>query len=375
LPIGVIPVLNDPPAFNPTDPNFNVFRIANLVENPPWNLALTSPPVPSSDVTLDISQNSLTMNLGDLANVFPAGPVRAYGASNGPTMGFSIRRMFVALAPEVEFENDLRLNDALTGVLRNGEALAPNTHYAVTDHGRAQAAAALHVGMALPVASFGDPRHGGSALYAGARFKLLRGLAYGDADNIAAYDTGDTLFGSNGLDLRYTGRFHDATPDGGGWGSGVDAGAVWTLGALEMGVAMDDIGTRIPWKLRETVAYRDSASGDYKTQVVGENESFTSEIPATMVANAAWHAGRWLAAGDVRRNVIATTAHAGLERWLGPVGLRAGGALDANQRVQYSGGVGLQFGRLGLDLAVATHNRNLENRRALELGVGLEMLR
>ena len=113
------------------------------------------------------------MNLGDLAKVFPAGPVHAYGASNGPTMGFSIRRLFVALAPEVEFENDLRVNDALTGVLRNAEPLAPGTHYAVTDHGRAQAAAALHVGMAMPLVRFGDPRTGGSALYAGARFKLI----------------------------------------------------------------------------------------------------------------------------------------------------------------------------------------------------------
>jgi len=374
LPIGALQLLGDPPSFDPRDSTFNVYRIANLVENPPWNYAITQPTIPSSDVSLDVSSRSLSMNLGDLGRAFPAGHVRAYGEMGWPSVGFSVRRLFVNLSPLVEFENDLSLNDALTGVLRDGDSVTANRHYAVNDHGRAQAAAALNVGMAMPLAMFGDPRKGGSALYGGVRAKVLRGLAYGEADNVAAFDTGDSLFASQSLDLRYTGRYLDAMPDGGGMGFGMDAGAVWTLGGLEVGLAMDDISTHIDWKVRETVASRDSVSGDLVQTTVREDMPYTSTVPSTMVGNAAFRAGRWTLAADVRRNELATTVHAGLERWLGPVAVRAGGGLDANQRTQLSGGLGIKMGALGLDLAVATNNRNIENERVVELGAGLEVL-
>jgi hypothetical protein len=375
LPIGLIPLLSDPPSFDPRDSTFNVFEIANLIENPPWNLALVEPVSPSNDITLDVSRNSLAMNLGDLGRVFPQGHVRAYGATNGPTAGFSIRRLFVVAAPLVEFDNDLEPNAALSAVVRDGELLAPNSQYRVYDHGRAQAAAALHVGMALPVWSRGDRVHPSSALYGGARVKLIRGLAYGEADNVAAFDTGDTLFGSQSLDLRYTGHYRDAGPADGGLGYGLDAGVVWVLGRLEFGAAMNDIGTRIAWKVRETHAYRDSVTGDFVQQTVREGVAFTSDVPTVALGNVAWHGTRWMAAADVQHTMLATTAHAGLERWVGPVALRAGAGLDANHRTQVSGGLGVALGRIGLAAAVATHNRNLENQRLVELGVGLEVLR
>ena len=205
--------------------------------------------------------------------------------------------------------------------------------------------------------------------------KLLRGLAYGEANNVAAYDTGDTLFGSGALDLRYTGRFLDATPAQGGWGYGLDLGALWTLGGFEAGLAVDDISTHIAWKVRETLATRDSVTGNVQQHVVRDDVPFTSTVPASVVGNVALRAGRWTLAADVRQNVLATTAHAGIERWLGPIALRAGGGVDANRRTQLSGGAGIAIGRIAVDAAVATHNRNLENLRAVELGVGLEVIR
>lgn len=369
IPIGLLPVLADPPTFNPTDPAFNVFKIANLVECPPWNLQLNPPATPSNDVTLDVSQNALHMNLGDIARVFPTGTVRAFGVTHGPAVGFGIRRAFVAVAPLVEFRNDFDMGDGLRGVLRDGAQVAPGATYTMTDAGIAQAAAALHLGLAMPLWLSGNPKRPSNALYAGARVKLLRGLAYGEADNTGTISTGDTLFSSS-IDLRYTGHYLSAQPADGGWGTAFDAGAVWRMGALELGVAADDIGAAIAWKVRETVAMRDSASGDIVQTTLATGRPYTSRIPATLVANAAWHAGRWMLAADVRRNTLATTLHAGLERWLGPVALRAGTAVDENRRTQLSGGLGLRFGKVGIDAAVATNNRNLQNQRQLELGTG-----
>ena len=95
----------------------------------------------------------------------------------------------------------------------------------------------------------------------------------------------------------------------------------------------------------------------------------------TVAANVATRAGRVLLAADVVRGVNATTSHAGAETWLGRYALRGGAFLDPNQIVQFSLGTGVRFGRLGLDLALATNSRNLSRERGLELGAGLALYR
>ena len=50
LPIGLIPVLQDPPSLDPDDSTFNAFELANLALHPPWNLALRKPEAPVGDV-------------------------------------------------------------------------------------------------------------------------------------------------------------------------------------------------------------------------------------------------------------------------------------------------------------------------------------
>jgi hypothetical protein len=48
LPIGLIPLLADPPETDPDSPDFNVYELANLLYNPPWNLQLSSPKTPGT---------------------------------------------------------------------------------------------------------------------------------------------------------------------------------------------------------------------------------------------------------------------------------------------------------------------------------------
>ncbi len=374
LPIGLIPVLSNPPSFDSNKPDFNVFKIVNLVANPPWNLALGEPTAPSSDIKLDISNNSLSMDLGDLGRVFPQGHVRAYAATNAPTMGLTIHKVFVALAPLVEVDNDLNLDDALSGVLRDGATLLPNSTYTLHDHGRAQAAVALHVGMAQPVWTDGDRQHPSSTLYGGARVKLIRGLAYGEAYNDASFTTADPLLSSK-IDLKYTGHYLDAGPGDGGMGYGLDAGAVWVRGQLELGLGVDDIGTSIGWNVREKDAVLNPDTGNIDETTLTGRAAFTSHVPAVAVCNVAWNDPRWMAVADMHHTMLATTVHAGYEHHVGSsVALRAGGGLDGSQRVQLSGGIGYAFGRIGIDLAIATNNRNLEGQRLAELGLGLELL-
>ncbi len=366
LPIGLIPVLQDPPEFDSSKPDFNAYELANLVYNLPWNYPLQKPPVPGSDVTIAVSRTSLAVDLGDMKKLFPEDHSRLGMVANVPLVTVGVKRFFVSLNPLVHYENDLSLN----GALANGDAFTPDTRYEAYDRAKAQAAAGVALGWAAPVAASGDPRGTGYGVYVGARAKLLRGLAYGDADNTLSFTTSDTLFGTNPVNVGYHGLLRDAGPDGGGLGYGFDLGAVTVISGIELGLGVNDIGTRIKWKVRREQIVSDS-TGVYQQTTLADGESFTSEVPVTVTASAATRLGPVLVAADVVRGAVATVAHAGGEMWLGRLALRAGAEYDANQMLEGSGGLGLRLGRFGVDAAVASHSRDITRERGVDLGVGV----
>ena len=365
LPIGFIPLLADPPELDPDKADFNIYELANLLYNPPWNLQLSSPDTPGNDISISIGQDHLAVDLGEVRNVFPKDQSRIGTVVNGPELGFGVKRFFLAVAPLVHYENDLSFNDELRGVI-DGEEILTHRTYEMLDQGMGQAAVGVHVGWAGPLVQTGDPRGKGMGLYAGARVKLMRGLAYASADNSMAFTTGDTLFGSEPVDANFRSHHYETGPDGGGFGRGLDLGVVWMAGGVEVGLGVNDIGTTFDGRVKESRVRDDS------TEVIGTDEPLKSKVPTTAVANAATHVGRFLVAGDVARGIYVTTGHLGAETWLNKaVAVRAGASLDANQLIQYSVGTGLRLGNIGVDLAVASNSRNLSRERGLELGAGL----
>jgi len=72
-------------------------------------------------------------------------------------------------------------------------------------------------------------------------------------------------------------------------------------------------------------------------------------------------------AADVVDGDLRTTMHAGAELWFGMFALRSGISRDQNQKMQFAGGGGYRFGKIGLDMAVATNSRNIERQRGAEL--------
>ena len=370
LPIGLIPVLADPPEFDFKSPDFNIYDLANLLYTSPWNLQLTEPDPVSSDVVISVAKDSLAVDLGDVAKVFP-GDSRIAAILNGPALEFGFLGAFAGLVPLVHYENDLSLNDALHHALADGAPFLTRTEYALSDKARAQAAAGVEAGCARPVLNAGDPAAGGYSIYAGARLKVLRGLAYGDADNHVSFTTGDTLF-SSPVDIRYTGLLRQAGPGDGGWGAGLDLGAVWIGRGLEFGIGVNDIGTQIAWKVRESLVSSDSTGG-YTEQVLKDGASFTSHVPTAVTVNAAIQLGAVLLAGDVTSGAGITQVHLGSELWRGPFALRAGSNLDAEQSLQGSCGAGYRLGPFGFDLALASHSRNLSRERQLELGAAVSL--
>jgi hypothetical protein len=372
LPIGLIHYLaDDPLVLDPGEPGFNAFRLANLLYNPPWHYPLSGPDDPSTDIVISVAQDELTVDLGELQQVLAPGEQSIAGMFQSPQIVFGFGRAFAGLAPLVHYENRLTMNDDLHAALAEAEPFRPNTDYALYDRAHAQFGLAGVFGVALPAWSRGDPRQGGAGLFVGARAKLIRGLLYGDADNTADFSTGDTLLANDPLDARYIGSLREAGPAGGRFGGGADLGVAYVAGPLELGFGVNDLGTRIPWSVRESVVAEDSL-GEYRRTVVREDVSYTSTVPVTYVASAAWRSGPLTLAADAVHGLEErTTFHAGAELWTGTLAWRAGGGVDGNAMAQASVGVGLRLGPVGLDLAVASNSRNIQRERAWELAAGL----
>jgi hypothetical protein len=207
------------------------------------------------------------------------------------------------------------------------------------------------------------------------RTRVLHGLAYGSAENAVTFGTLDTLFASSPVRVDYDGLLRQADPAHGGWGHALDLGAVYVQDAVEIGLGVNDVVSRIDWKVEESVAWRDSLGGDFARAIIADDVPFSSELPRAATLNVAWRAQGLLLAADAVRSMGHTTGHLGGEAWLGGFALRAGAAVDEDERVQFGTGAGVRVGRVGLDVGLATHNRNVSRERGLELGAGLALYR
>ena len=111
---------------------------ALLLPAGPADATWKTPETPGNDITLTIGRDHLAVDLGDVKNIFPEDQSRISAVVNGPTLGFGIKRFFLAAAPLVHYENDLSFNDALRGAI-DGEEFRPNTAYEMRDQGQSQA--------------------------------------------------------------------------------------------------------------------------------------------------------------------------------------------------------------------------------------------
>jgi len=391
LPLGLIQLASDPPEFDSSSPDFNVFAIADLVMNPPLTLSLSRPDPVSSDVKVYVAQDSLSIDLEDLRRIVPESSLRNGGVTHLPGIGIGFRKAFAQLSPIVHVENRLDLEDPLRAVLRDAAPFTTNTRYGLADVGVAQAALAFQAGFAfraLHVTAPGvgeeedegdeDPRrNGATSLYVGAAPKYLLGIAYGDVRGLGGATTGDTLLGSGDpVALDVAGRTRHAVMggDGGsGHGAGADVGAVLYWRNLEIGIGINDVSSQIDWNVTERTHVYDDSLNQFVSTRTAADRAFTSRIPATTTINVARHFGETTVAASVVDGPLSTSLHLGAEMWFGMLAARAGTYRDTNKAWQVTGGGGVRFGKLGLDLAVASHQRYIEEKRAVEMAASLTL--
>ena len=393
LPIGLIQYASNHPTFDSSDPDFNIFEILNLATNPPLTLSLWKPKEVSGDISVFVARDSLTVDLSDVRRAIPKDPWKQGGVYHLMAVGFGVKNFFVQVVPTIHVRNEFDLDPQLRAALRDAQPFTGNTRYGTTDDGVAQAAVAWQAGMTLrpfyrlPVdanegdqddPSADDPRrNGATALYLGAAPKYYWGLAYGSIRASAGATTGDTLFGSSdpvAIDMTALTRDAAIGGDGGsGHGFGADVGGVFFYDNFELGVGVNDMGSTIDWKTTVKQHVYDDATNTFTTTTIGRDVETKSRIPAAVTVNVAKRMGATNLAVDFVDTELRTMVHLGVERWLGMVALRGGAYRDTNGRWQGTAGTGLKLGRVGLDLAVATHSRNVEEERAAELCASLTL--
>gem|GEM_PF-1406400 len=386
LPLGIIQYIADHPTFDSKDSTFNIYEVANVFLNPPLTIKLWQPKEVTGDISVFVAQDSLMVDLADIKRVIPEHSMRIGGVYHIGGFGKSFGKAFVQMGPLVHVQNSLELSDELRRALRDAVPFTGNTRYGLTDEGRAQAAIAFQAGYAFralhrPSAGESDSpdprRNHTTALYVGAAPKYLWGIAYGDAHSVAGVTTGDTLFaGSNPvtIDMDTQNRYAVLGGEGGsGSGFGSDVGTVLYYQNFELGVGLNDFGSQIKWKTTVRRHTYDDATNEFTTTVMARDEEFTSRIPVTATINAAKRIGRTTIAADIVTGDLRSSMHAGAEFWFGMFALRTGVFRDQNKMIQFAGGGGYRFGKIGVDLALSTNSRNIERERGGELSASLSL--
>jgi hypothetical protein len=383
LPLGLIQVIADPPEFDSKNPNFNVFQIMQLISRTPYTLQLIKPEELSSDIIVDVGQNQLVVDLGDLQNLFPDSDIKLGTTLATPNLEFGTRNIFGGVRPQSEARNSLDLDPTLQAALAEAAPFTPNTIYGADDDAQAQAALAFMLGGALPVlpptdAPDGNPRKGGKAIYVGARAKYLRGIALWRGQGHAQFATGDTIFGSSTpIETQYDINVRQTPDPGFGEGNGfaTDAGVVFFVDKLEVGIGVNDIAATIDWKDTNVDNYTyDSVNNENVKTPVSRHESYKSRFPTTGSLNLVYRTKEFTFGGTLDRTANELwVPRVGMETWLGPTPLRGGLYVGAYSRLQVTAGSGIKIGKMGLDLALATHSRGLTDKRGLELAASLSI--
>jgi hypothetical protein len=384
LPFGLVQLAASFPTFDPEDPEFNIFELADLAINPPLNYSVRSPGAISSDVSIFLARDAFRIDLNSVGRVVPRESISSGSVYHLPGIGERFGVVYPHVYPMVHVRSAIDLGDDLRAALRNAVPIKTNTRYSLTGDARGQAAVALQVDVAFCAwrsrgltaqREESDPRRDGTtALYVGIGPKYLLGLALGDARVECGVTTRDTLFGDDPVDFDITARDRFAVVGGdGGIGSGLgsDIGAVFYWRNFELGIGLNDVGSRIHWKTTVERHEYDDVTDEFVSEKVAMDATFTSRIPITTMVNVAKRIGTTTLAADLVKTDSCTIMHIGAERWYGGWAIRAGGYRDRNKLWQIASGVGFRFGKLGLDVALGTHSRNIVGEQETELAISL----
>jgi len=366
LPLGLLQLARNFPTFDANDPDFSVTRIANLALNPPFFLETGTANPLDGDISLTIARNSFAIDFADARNLLPQEPLSVGALYSRPLFGLGLLGARTYVAPVFTLEGRIAFDDALYGVLTQGQPLLPNRQYFMMSNGETMAGTSFNAGYS----GGGSGNPNGDGLYLGAYTKYIMGFGFGKADTQFSLVTGDTIFGdSDPLNVGYDATTRVSRFRTIGSGIGFDTGVAYRMGSFDFGLGLRDLGSSVHWSKTQVVhSYLDDVTGQIVTATLSDNEPYTSRLPQQTTLNAAWTGHRTLLAADLTTNRWGTEMHLGAERKVGPLAMRGGMLTDDNSRVQYAWGAGLGLAHVWFDVGFQTHNHTVTGERGMTLG-------
>ena len=369
VPLGLVQLATDFPTFDAQSESFDVLRITETILHPPFFLELKQPDPLNGDIAISIARNAFAVDFEDARELLPKEPIRAGTIYSPPILGLGIQGAQTFVAPLLEAEARVALDDPLYAVLSQGAPLVPNSTYHFVADAASLAGTAFHAGWS----GGGWGRTGGDGVYVGAFAKYILGFGFGMADTRFGLATADTIFGDEDpLDVTFD-AWTRYSPFGRiGNGFGIDAGVAYRTGAIDVGLGIRDVATNI-WFGGTSLehSYLDDTTGEIVSETVSTGESYRVRLPTQTTLNVSWTGRSSVLAADLTTSRWGTTTHFGGEQRVGWLALRAGLLTDERRRLQYAGGLGFGLSHVWLDVGLQSHGFALTRERGWTLGTSV----
>jgi hypothetical protein len=371
IPLGIIQVLNDSTITDTDSSYYNPIQILNYVLNPPLYLELKRAPTPTNDVEFFIGENELIVDLGESSTLIPD----EFGVATSQRLfnaGVDIKGFSVGVMMWFHTDAGITLGDSLRAFLKDAVPAQPLTRYSVDLDGLVQGGFAPQVGYAGRV--WGDSTRG---VYAGATARYYLGTAYAAMRGEAGFTTDSVIFGGNNpVTEDAWARTYTAAPSPvAGRGFGVDLGAVYAAGPIEVGAGVTDLGATLTWSQTDVDSAQWDADGDSLiTTSLGDDVETKTKLPVSTILHGTYlfPTGTTVRAG-ILTNTRGTVFSLGGEQALGVFSVRAGLSRDQRKLVQYAWGGSIRFGPVGLNVDFFTHSRSLAEERGITMASTLSI--
>jgi len=401
IPLGLFQVLNDLDVYDPGSDNFDPIRAIENIAAPLHYTFNRNGTGTGIEFINDLLDGRLSRDLNAYRGFIPTSQPVAYSVW-APNWGVTIpvyrkkdgptHSVFVGGGLYSPFRGALEVDDQLQSILSSDtNVYIPNSQFRIVSGVRAEVPLAITGGYRGRFKLW-ESRSDRDGLYVAFNYNYLRGFWYEDvvmflrletdAEGLLTFNPGFPPFPGQPRNPLEVARAHSTK----GHGKALDLGVAAVVNRIEVGFGINGLANSIKWTDVESSHYFLSnivtGNGDF-TEITNAASDVTVKQPIEYVGSTGYHAERWQLAGEigVRTSSYApdegrlgkTWVHAGFEYRLGLLEPRAG-TYYSRGRWMPAAGVGLNFGKFGIDVAAYSNDANVEHVRhpsiALSLRIG-----
>jgi hypothetical protein len=383
LPIGLIQVLGNRDAFDPTSDGFDPAWALESASNPmhyTFGRKSGSSDDPQQRFMRDLVNGQLSRDLAVYSSFHLPQQVSAEGLASpafGKTFKFAKQEsggfhgIFVGAGPYLSFGTDAAIDPRLSDILETGAHYASSA-LVVQDMSAVQLAMSIVVGYRtrLQLPAWTGSRDG---VYLAGNYRYLRGFKYLEPDVTVRFDTdAQGLVTMNPATTPLTIVNLEADS---GTGRAVDVGVQIVHDRWEGGAGVNGIGNRIDWSdltLKRFTLNSLVTGGEFVEETIANPAGpVVVKLPVVSSGNIGYDGGTYAFRASLVHGFNGNSFHGGVERTFGPFALRGGARYSRDQWDPTWGfGVGR---RVALDVGFYGTHLNLQEKQQISMAVSIRV--